>query len=105
MVKVPDEIIKISTDYINRIKIMIPVEKAFLFGSYAKGNYTKNSDLDIAVFSPAFENMTRIDGLILLLSPALEYKADIQPQPFTMQDYNDNSGIMDEIKRTGIELV
>ena len=104
MGKVPQEILNITTDYIYKLRQQIPVEKAILFGSYAKGNYAKDSDVDIAVFSPAFENMTRVDGLTFLLMQALGYKIDIQPQPFTMKDYIEQTGLVDEILKTGIEI-
>ena len=67
MVKVPQEVLSITTDYINKLKQQIPVEKAVLFGSYAKGSYEQDSDVDLAIFSPVFENMTRVDGLTFLL--------------------------------------
>ena len=43
-------------DYLNYIteciKNTIPVSAIYLFGSYAKGNYRENSDLDIYVVTP-----------------------------------------------------
>ena len=47
---IPQEVLNITTDYINKLKQQIPVEKAILFGSYAKGTYTNESDVDIAGF-------------------------------------------------------
>lgn len=101
---IPQEVFNITTDYINKLKQQIPVEKVVLFGSYAKGNYTKDSDVDLAVFSPVFDSMTRVDGLTFLLMQALGYKIDIQPQPYTMKDYVEHNGLVDEILKTGIEI-
>jgi predicted nucleotidyltransferase len=101
---VPQEVLNITMDYIKKLKQRIPVEKVILFGSYAKSNYVKDSDVDLAIFSPAFENMTRVDGLTFLLMQALEYKIDIQPQPFTMKDYIEKIGLVDEILKTGMEI-
>lgn len=101
---IPQEVLGVTTDYINKLKQQIPVEKVVLFGSYAKGNYTKDSDVDLAVFSPAFDNMSRLDGLTFLLMQALGYKIDIQPQPYTMKDYAEHTGLVDEIIKTGIEI-
>ncbi len=101
---IPQEVLSVTTDYINKLKQQIPVEKVVLFGSYAKGSYTNDSDVDLAVFSPAFDNMTRLDGLTFLLMQALGYKIDIQPQPYTMKDYKEHTGLVDEIIRTGIEI-
>lgn len=101
---IPQEVLIITTDYINKLKQQIPVEKVVLFGSYAKGSYTKDSDVDLAVFSPAFDNMSRVDGLTFLLMQALGYNIDIQPQPYTVKDYVEHTGLVDEILKTGIEI-
>ncbi len=102
---IPQEVLSVTTDYINKLKKLILVEKVILFGSYAKGTNTVDSDVDIAVFSPAFENMSRVDGLTFLLMQALEYKIDIQAQPFTMKDFSEHTGLVDEILVTGLELI
>lgn len=101
---IPEEVLSVIIDYINKLKQSIPVEKVVLFGSYAKGNYSKDSDVDLAVFSPVFDNMTRIDGLTFLLMQALGYHIDIQPQPYTMKDYIKHPELVDEILKTGIEI-
>jgi uncharacterized protein len=101
---IPKEVLDLTINYINKLKTKIPVERVVIFGSYAKGNYTKESDIDIAVFSPAFRDMSRLDGLTFLLTEALGYKADLQPQPFTMDEYNQPDGLVKEIINTGIEL-
>jgi hypothetical protein len=35
---------------------------------------------------------------------ALEYQIDIQPQPYTMKDYVERTGLVDEIIKTGIVI-
>ena len=42
-----------------RVRERIPIEAAFLFGSQASGEANEDSDIDLAIFSPA------IDGLNL----------------------------------------
>jgi len=101
---IPQEILRVTSEYIGKVKKQIPVEKVILFGSYAKGTSTVDSDVDIAVFSSAFENMSRVDGLTFLLTQALGYKIDIQPQPYTMKDYTEHTGLVDEILKTGVEI-
>ena len=101
---IPEEVLNVTTDYINKLKQQIPVEKVVLFGSCVKGNYSKDSDVDLAVFSPVFDSMTRVDGLTFLLMQALGYNIDIQAQPYTMKDYTERTGLLDEILKTGIEI-
>jgi predicted nucleotidyltransferase len=104
MADIPLEVLDIAKEYLEKVKSRIPVDRAYLFGSYAKGSFNKDSDVDIAVFSPVFESMTRIEGLTLLLMLALGFDADLQPQPFTAQDFEEDSGMAYEIRRTGVEL-
>ncbi|HAA65156.1 MAG TPA: nucleotidyltransferase domain-containing protein [Thermoanaerobacter sp.] len=40
---------KIAREYAGLVKKEMNIEKAYLYGSYAKGNYTSESDIDIAV--------------------------------------------------------
>ncbi|NLJ78112.1 MAG: nucleotidyltransferase domain-containing protein, partial [Tissierellia bacterium] len=42
------------------------LDRAFIFGSYAKGNYNENSDIDLAIFSEAFKDMDPVEGIKFL---------------------------------------
>ncbi len=105
MVKVPTDIIHTIEKFIKLLKEEnIIVEKVILFGSYAKGTYRKDSDIDLAIISPNFKEDECIENMALLLCKANKLKADIQTIPFSMEEYNDPKGIMEEILNTGIEL-
>ena len=104
MDKIPEYIQKIIKSYIDNLSSKISVEKVVLFGSYAKGNSHKDSDIDIAIFSDYFRNMTRADGIYFLLLPAMDYDVDLEPQPFTMDEYGEPTGLVKEILSTGIEI-
>ncbi len=91
-------------DYISDLAKKIPIQKAILFGSYAKGNTHQYSDVDIAIFSDYFKDMQRVDGIYFLLLSAMDYDMDIEPQPFTMDEYDEPAGLVQEILKTGIEL-
>ncbi|MCD6352446.1 MAG: nucleotidyltransferase domain-containing protein [Armatimonadetes bacterium] len=43
----------------------VPIAAAYLFGSQARGEPSENSDIDIAVFSPAVEGMSVWDRMEL----------------------------------------
>lgn len=86
-------------DYI--IEILKPfkaIKKAVIFGSRAKGNYKKASDIDIALFGDDLHDT------VLEISGKLN---DEGPLPFKVDviDYNaiDNSLLKDHIDRIGIE--
>ena len=104
MDKIPESIQKIVEDYIPNLSKQISIEKVILFGSYAKGNTHKDSDVDIAVFSDYFKGMSRVDGIHFLLLRAMDYDIDLEPQPFTMDEYKDPVGLVQDILKTGIEI-
>lgn len=105
MVKVPTEIIKLVEDFVKLIKEeRITIEKVILFGSYAKGTNRIDSDIDLAIISPDFHQEDCIENMTLLLCKANLLKADIQTIPFSIEEYNNPKGIIEEIIKTGIEL-
>jgi len=105
MVKIPSNIIKLIEDFIKLVKEdNIQIEKVILFGSYAKGSYHKDSDIDLAIISPDFKDNEYIKNMSKLLLKASELGADIQTLPFSIEDYSDPIGIMEEILRTGVEI-
>jgi len=91
-------------EYISIISNEIVIEKVFLFGSYAKGTYHRDSDIDIAVYSKEFSSETRVEDMTHLLNKTWGLGFDIQPFPFGEDDYEDPEGIVEEILRTGMEL-
>ena len=105
MVKIPSNIINIIENFIRLLKEEnIIIEKVILFGSYAKGTYRDDSDIDLAIISPNFKEEDCIENMTLLLCKANILKADIQTIPFSVEEYNNPKGIMEEILNTGIEL-
>ena len=104
MDRIPESIQKIIEDYVMKLSKDIHIEKVIVFGSYANGNPHKYSDVDIAIFSDYFKNMNRVDGIYFLLLYAMDYDIDLEPQPFTLDDYKQPVGIVSEIIKTGIEL-
>ncbi|MDD3024004.1 MAG: nucleotidyltransferase domain-containing protein [Syntrophomonadaceae bacterium] len=104
MASIPETIRSGVNKYLDKLRQEIPVEKALLFGSYAKGEYDSGSDIDLAIFSDYFRGMRRVDGIAFLLSRAIDIDLDIEPLAFTYEDYSERIGLVDEIIRTGIEM-
>lgn len=105
MVKVPSKVISIIEDFIKLLQEEnIKIEKVILFGSYAKGTQREDSDIDLAIISPDFKEEDCIKNMTLLLCKANLLKVDIQTIPFSIEEYNEPKGIMEEIINTGIEL-
>ena len=59
--------------YVNDVRNVMPVDKVVLFGSYAKGIATEQSDIDICFFLPNFAGKRRVDVLYKLLDLTHKY--------------------------------
>ena len=101
MVSSTDSILKLLEKYLDRLKENnIPVQKALLFGSYARGKPGKDSDIDVAVISTAFKGDRYSDRrLIVPFRRGLDSR--IEPMPFTPKDFEEGGILIDEIKKTG----
>ncbi|MDN5276656.1 MAG: uncharacterized protein PWR01_621 [Clostridiales bacterium] len=96
----------IARDYVNELKKHINVDKAVIYGSYAKGTYNRYSDLDIAIFSKNFNNKKSVDVTTFLLSFARKYKEIcIEPVGFSDADLADDNPFIKEIINTGKDIL
>lgn len=77
MVRTKNELKKILDQFIIETQKRIPVQKIILFGSYAKGNPKKWSDIDIAVISPHFTGMNGFQRTKFLLDCVHQIKLDL----------------------------
>ena len=87
--------------YANLVGEQLHPMRIVLYGSYAKGNWTKNSDIDIAVI------VKEIDGDFLLISKQLNRftrNIDSRIEPILIQNGEDRSGFLSTILETGITL-
>ncbi|QAT61969.1 nucleotidyltransferase domain-containing protein [Acidilutibacter cellobiosedens] len=105
MVKIPENIRNVVEDYLKDLSDDIRIDKAIIFGSYAKGNYNIDSDIDLAIFSDSFKDMDRVESIKYLLKRARKFRGvDLQPISFTTRDYEEKLGIVEEVINTGIEV-
>lgn len=85
---------------INEILINTDVEKAILFGSYAKNKPTKNSDIDILIDSKG-----KIRGLkFFAIVDTIREKFDKDVDVIEKIEINKNSKIEKEIEETGVVI-
>ncbi len=84
--------------YISLVKKEYSPKKIVLYGSYARGNYTEYSDIDIAVI------VEEIKGDFLELITRL-YKLrrniDTKIEPVLLEENNDKSGFLESILEYG----
>lgn len=96
--------LKVASDYlaflINEKKYRI--QKAYLFGSYSKGNFNEDSDIDLAIVIPGLKDI--IETQIQLMVLRRKFSIDIEPHPFNEADFNYSNPLAYEILTNGIEL-
>ena len=92
--------------YITDVKQAMPIDKVFLYGSYAKGTQRKDSDIDLCFFSNAFESRRSLDILTELFYLKVKYDqyAMIEPNVFPVSELYSDNPFVKEILRTGREL-
>jgi uncharacterized protein len=82
----------------------IGLNKAFLFGSYAKNNQHAESDIDIALILDHLDDANKFDLQVQLMILASQFDTRIEPHPLSKQDFQSNNPFALEIKSTGIEI-
>ena len=93
--------IKHARQYAVLVSQQVNPLKIILFGSYANGNWNKNSDIDIAVI------IDRIDDNYLVISKQLNKltnNIDNRIEPVLMQMGSDQSGFLSSIMQNGMVL-
>ena len=96
----------IIKQYVDDVKKAMPIDKVYIYGSYAKGIQKETSDVDICFFSKDFESQRSLDILSELFYLKIKYDKYllIEPNAFpTSELYNDNPFVK-EILRTGQEF-
>ena len=93
------------TEFLNLIKENFSdIESAYLFGSYAKGKSTVDSDIDLALIFKNLDESKRFDVQVQLMLLASRIDSRIEPHPMSHEDFNSGNPFAIEIKKTGIEL-
>ena len=100
-----NEVIALLKTYIYLLRSEgISIDKAFLFGSYLSDTATAESDIDLMIVTEN-ENDDFLAGKIWKLTRKVNSKIE----PFLVGtnrfNSNDNSPLVDLVKRTGLEIV
>lgn len=106
MAQIPLVIEQPLQDYLNDLAQSYRLERVILFGSFAQETFHRDSDIDLAIFSPDVTAENEISVMADLMIRAMPYKLDIQPLVFSLADYYDttNDFIQKEIIARGIEI-
>ena len=101
----PQTLIMVIDHYLQSLKKdHLPIDRVFVFGSYAKGHARPDSDVDVCIVSPRFSNP--IKAIQYLLSKReLNLRYPIEPIGFHPQYFHCDTAIIREIKKTGIRIL
>jgi predicted nucleotidyltransferase len=93
-------------NYIIDVKKTMPIERVFLFGSYANGSPNEWSDVDVCFFFECFDEKNSIEVGMKLLDAAYKYLPEIviEPHSFLTQEMGNDNPFVKEILRTGREI-
>ncbi|SDI41144.1 nucleotidyltransferase domain-containing protein [Natribacillus halophilus] len=106
MATTTDTIFREIKQYVQFVHGGMTVEKVILFGSYANGTATTDSDVDIAIVSPNFGKAPLMEKLDLYgwLHDA-SVRVLLQPFPFGSEEFKHTDDFfINEIKKTGADI-
>jgi len=96
-----NEAIEKVRKYKNLLTKQMNIEQVFLYGSYARGNYTEDSDIDVAIV------VRDLQGDFFSVNPLLwklRRQIDDRIEPVIIDINFDRAGFLDEIRKEGIEI-
>lgn len=96
------EALNIASRYASEVKSKYDFVRIILFGSYAKGNYNDDSDIDIAVILKDYNNL--IDTQLDLMRLRRKIDSRIEPHPFRERDFNTSNPMVYEIIKFGEDI-
>jgi len=94
--------LKIAEQYADVVKDFFDYKRIILFGSYAKGNFNDDSDIDIAVVFTDFAN--RVDRQFELMKLTRNVDSRIEPHPFRENEFELSNPVVNEIVKYGQEI-
>ncbi|MCH8120367.1 MAG: nucleotidyltransferase domain-containing protein [Planctomycetes bacterium] len=106
MAQIPDITREKVLEFYHKVKEFYPVKKVLLYGSYAKGRATADSDIDVAVVVDMPDHSKRIEITANLFHFAADIDAAIEPKCIFWDEYRnyEQASILSEIITTGIEI-
>lgn len=98
--------IKIIENYAKRIskEKKIPIEKIIMYGSQVRGDAHKWSDIDVCIISKKFKDPINSLQFLLTQREREEIMAGLEPIGFTPKDFRGGGSLINEIKKTGVEI-
>lgn len=99
-----EKIEEIAREFGKLVQKELDVKNIYLYGSYVRGTYSEDSDIDVAVIGDDFTGDPIEDTMALM---RIRRKIDnrIEPRPFRTSDFNVTNPLSKEIIETGIMII
>jgi predicted nucleotidyltransferase len=95
--------IELSQQYLAKVRQSnIPVLSAWLFGSYAKGTFGEDSDIDLALVLP--ENAISFATEVRLMTLRKGEETIIEPHVYAPREFNERTPLVSQIKKYGVAV-
>lgn len=94
--------INIARQYAIAVHLKFNFNRIILLGSYAKGNFHEDSDIDIAVVFDDYSNL--VDMQLELMRIRRKIDSRIEPHPFRESDFVSSNPLVYEILKYGQEI-
>jgi predicted nucleotidyltransferase len=97
------EAVMAAQQYVNTVGGKYPLCRAFVFGSYVKGNQRPDSDIDVAVVMRDINNL--FDTQVDLMQLRSNHDLQIEPHAFRENDFDSDDPFVYEILQDSVELI
>ena len=94
--------LNIAQKYAELLRNKFDFQKIILFGSYARNNPRKDSDIDIAIVFSDYGN--RLDRQVELMKLTRQIDTRIEPHPFRENEFDISNPFVNEIISNGLEV-
>jgi predicted nucleotidyltransferase len=99
-----NQVMNIANKYADILKKEYHIHSIYLYGSYAKGKNTSDSDIDIAVIADDLTGDLFEDTIKLMKYRRLVDNR-IEPHPFLASEFNEQNPLAKEIIDTGTRIL
>ncbi len=95
--------LNIATQYLEKVKSKYEnFQEAWLFGSYAKGSKTSDSDIDLAIVFKEIDSIFNKNFELMQLRNNFELL--IEPHSFDFKDFNMENPFAEQVIKYGIKI-
>jgi len=97
---------RIVEQYVSDVRAELPIDKVYLYGSYAKRTAQWDSDVDLCFFSDSFarEERDQVIGRLFKIKRQYDKFVCLEPNAFPLSELENDNPFVKEILRTGTEI-